>query len=68
MANITAEVVERLIPSAAEILPAGGYFFGSGIVDSRWPGVERHLRNCGFAIEKILTDADWVGVVAIKSN
>jgi ribosomal protein L11 methyltransferase len=37
MANITAEVVERLIPIAAEILPRGGYFFGSGIVDSRWP-------------------------------
>lgn len=68
MANITAEVVERLIPSAASILPAGGYFFGSGIVDSRWPGVERQLKSCGFIIDKILTDTDWVGVVAIKSN
>ena len=68
MANITAEVVERLIPIAAEILPRGGYFFGSGIVDSRWPGVEKQLKNCGFIMDQILTDTDWVGVAAIKSD
>jgi len=66
LANITSEVIEMLIPRAAKILPAGGYFFGSGIVDSRWPGVKKQLENHGFSIEKVLTDVDWVGVAAVK--
>lgn len=68
LANITAEVVEMLIPRAAEILPPGGYFFGSGIVDSRWPGVKQQLEKCGFLIEKVLTDTDWMGVSAVKQG
>lgn len=67
LANITAEVVTKLIPEAAKTLPAGGYFFGSGIVDSRWPGVERQLTKNGFIIEQVLSDVDWVGVAARKA-
>jgi len=66
LANITAEVVVNLIPEAAKILPQGGYFFGSGIVDSRWPGVEKQLQKYGFVIEQVLSDVDWVGVAARK--
>ncbi|MGS0765096.1 50S ribosomal protein L11 methyltransferase [Syntrophomonas curvata] len=66
LANITAEVVTSLIPEAAKILPSGGYFFGSGIVDSRWPGVEKQLEKNGFIIEQVLSDVDWVGVAARK--
>lgn len=65
-ANITAEVVANLIPIAAQVLPPGGLIFGSGIVDSRWPGVKKRLDNHGFVIEQILTDVDWVGVAARK--
>lgn len=67
LANITAEVVSKLIPEAAKALPAGGYFFGSGIVDSRWPGVEKQLEKYGFIIEQVLSDVDWVGVAARKA-
>ncbi len=66
LANITAEVVNLLIPEAAKALASGGYMFCSGIVDSRWPGVQKQLENHGFAIEQILTDIDWVGVAARK--
>ncbi len=66
VANITAEVVNLLIPEIAKVLPSGGYLFGSGIVDSRWPGVQKQLENHQFVIEKVLTDVDWVGVVAKK--
>ncbi len=65
-ANITAEVVMGLIPEAARILKSGGYFFGSGIVDSRWPGVEKELETHNFIIEQLLTDVDWIGVAARK--
>lgn len=65
-ANITAEVVAHLIPTAAQVLPKGGLMFGSGIVDSRWPGVKKQLDNHGFEIEQLLTDVDWVGVAARK--
>lgn len=66
LANITAEVVVHLIPVAGQVLPQGGWLFGSGIVDSRWPGVKKQLDNHGFEIVKILTDVDWVGVAARK--
>ncbi|HZK43840.1 MAG TPA: 50S ribosomal protein L11 methyltransferase [Syntrophomonadaceae bacterium] len=67
LANITAEIVSLLIPKVAEVLPVGGYLFGSGIVDSRWPGVKKQLEDNNFIIEKTLTDVDWVGVVAKKA-
>lgn len=67
LANITAEVVIHLIPEAAKVLPSGGYFFGSGIVDSRWPGVEQQLQKHGFIIEQVLSDVDWIGVAARKA-
>lgn len=66
LANITAEVVSLLIPEAAKILATGTYLFGSGIVDSRWPGVKKQLEEHGFEIEQMLTDVDWIGVAAKK--
>lgn len=66
LANITADVVAELVPAAAGILPEGGYLFGSGIVDSRWPGVKKKLESHGFEIEQVLTDVDWIGVAARK--
>lgn len=64
LANITAEVVVDLIPAVASALPEGGWFFGSGIVEGRWPGVQKQLEKCGFRIEQVLTDVDWIGVAA----
>lgn len=64
LANITAEVVVDLIPAAAAALREGGWFFGSGIVEGRWPGVQKQLEKCGFRIEQVLTDVDWIGVAA----
>ncbi len=66
LANITAQVVSLLIPEAAKILAPGTYLFGSGIVDSRWPGVKKQLEEHGFEIEQMLTDVDWIGVAAKK--
>jgi len=68
LANITAEVLVLLLPEAAKALEPGGYFFGSGIVDSRWPGVEKQLELCGLSVEEVLTDVDWVGVAAKKAD
>lgn len=64
LANITAEVVVGLIPSVASALQDGGWFFGSGIVEGRWPSVQKQLEKCGFRIEEVLTDVDWIGVAA----
>ncbi|MDR1617089.1 MAG: 50S ribosomal protein L11 methyltransferase [Syntrophomonadaceae bacterium] len=66
LANITAEVLTILLPEASKALGPGGIFIGSGIVEGRWPGVERQLRECGYDIEEILKDLDWVGVAARK--
>ena len=45
MANITAEVVIMLLPIAASVLKPGGYLFGSGIAESRWPAVQRLVQR-----------------------
>ncbi len=67
LANITAEVVNLLIPSAAQALKKDGWLFASGIVDSRYPSVQKQLLEYGFVIDKILTDVDWVGIAAYKA-
>lgn len=64
LANITAEVVVELIPVVAPVLDRGGYLFGSGIVDSRWPSVKKALQDNGFEIGQVLQDVDWIGVAA----
>ena len=64
LANITAEVLYEFIPRLSDNLTQGGVFIGSGIIESRWPWLKRRLELKGFRIEKVLTDADWVGLAA----
>lgn len=66
LANITAEVVNLLIPEAVQRLHPGGYMFCSGIIESRWPGVKKQLEEHGMVIEKLLQESEWVGVAARK--
>ncbi len=66
LANITAEVVTLLIPEAVQRLHTGGYMFCSGIIESRWPGVQQQLEEHGMVIEKLLRESEWVGVAARK--
>lgn len=66
LANITAEVVNLLIPEAVKLIRPGGYMFCSGIIESRWPDVQKQLEDHGLAIEKLLKESEWVGVAARK--
>jgi ribosomal protein L11 methyltransferase len=51
---------------AAQILSAGAYLFCSGIIESRWPEVQRQLGSYGFVIDQLLKDSEWLGVAARK--
>ena len=66
LANITAEVVNILIPEAVKRLVPGGYMFCSGIIESRWPGVQQQLEAHGMVAEKLIQESEWVGVAARK--
>jgi len=66
LANITAEVINLLIPEAVKRLAPGGYMFCSGIIESRWPGVQKQLEEHGLVIEKLLQESEWVGAAARK--
>lgn len=66
LANITAEVVNLLIPEAVKRLHPGGYMFCSGIIESRWPDVQKQLEAHGMVIEKLLQESEWMGVAAHK--
>lgn len=66
LANLTADVISPLIPEAAKSLRQDGLIFASGILDKRWPAIQAELEQHGFKVEKVLTEADWVGAAARK--
>jgi len=67
LANITAQVLGEFIPQAAPVLPEGGYFFGSGIIETQWEEVKSRFIEYGFIIEEVLQDAEWIGAAARKN-
>ncbi len=66
VANITADVLVRLIPSAAGSLKTGGYFVGSGIVESGWESVRETLAEHGLIIIETMQEEEWIGVITKK--
>ena len=66
VANLMADLVMRLSPSAAEHLKTGGVFISSGILDIKEEVVSKAVVEAGFNIEEILRDGEWRAIVATK--
>ena len=58
-ANIVADVILALAPSAKEWLMEGGVFVTSGIIDGREDEVEKGLRDAGFTVREHLKQDNW---------
>lgn len=64
VANLMADLVIRLAPSAAEHLKPGGIFISSGILDIKEDIVAEAVREADFEIIEVLHDGEWCAIVA----
>ena len=66
VANILAEIIMSFSKEAYDLLPEGGYFLTSGIINKYEEDVIADFKEKGFDIVDILREGDWLGVVAQK--
>ncbi|MBF0779494.1 MULTISPECIES: 50S ribosomal protein L11 methyltransferase [unclassified Granulicatella] len=66
VANILAEILERLIDDAWANLKDGGYFILAGIIQSKRDSLVDKLRAKGFEIEQENKIKDWVSLICLK--
>lgn len=64
VANIVADVIIPMLPSAALLTEKGGLLIAGGIISHRKEEVFAALKKHGFEIREILTEGDWVTLAA----
>ena len=64
IANIMADIIMFLAEQVKEFILEGGYFISSGIITSKKDEVITKLTECGFKIEAINIEGEWVCIVA----
>ena len=64
IANIMADIIMFLTEQVKEFIVEGGYFISSGIILSKKDEVINKLTQCGFKIEEINIEGEWVCIVA----
>ena len=67
LANISAKVLSELAEQLVSALRPGGRIIASGVLKERRQAVEQRLRDAGAAVERTVTDGDWVAMVAVKN-
>jgi len=64
IANIMADIIMFLANQVKDFIVEGGYFISSGIIISKKDEVITKLTECGFKIEEINIEGEWVCIVA----
>lgn len=64
VANIIADIIIRLTPTAKDYLKGPKVFISSGIIDTRKDDVLAALAQNGFAIIEVRESAGWVAIAA----
>lgn len=68
VANLMADLVMMLSPSAADQLGPGGIYITSGILDIKVDAVAEAIANAGFDIIEILIEGEWRAVIAVRKT
>ena len=63
VANIVADIIIRMLPDVKDYLLPGAPLILSGIIGERADEVRRAVLKEGFAVEKEITENDWVGML-----
>ncbi len=66
VANIVADVIIGLAPTAYRAVKEGGVFISSGIIKDRLPEVISAVEKCGFIITGTFVKDEWCAVTAEK--
>ena len=64
VANILADVIIPLSGVVREFMKPGALFISSGIINMKQEAVEAALKENGFEIVEVVTQGDWVSIVA----
>jgi len=64
VANIVADIINRLIPDIPGKLKENGIFIASGIIDERKEDVLKVLKEYNFNIIEVKEEAGWVAIVS----
>lgn len=64
VANLMADLVMKLAPSAAEHLKEGGAFISSGILLEKKDIVSAAIRDAGFTVDLVVTEGEWCAILA----
>ncbi len=64
IANIMADIIMFLTEGVKPFIIDGGYFISSGIILSKKDEVLNKLTACGFVIQEINIEGEWVCIVA----
>jgi len=64
VANIMADIIMFLTDQVKSVIVPGGYFISSGIILSKQDEVINKLTQCGFKVEEINIEGEWVCIVA----
>ena len=64
VANIMADIIMFLTEQVKAFIINGGYFISSGIILCKKDEVINKLTKCGFTIEEINVEGEWVCIVA----
>ena len=64
LANIVADVIIELAPTALAKVKPGGHFICSGIIEGRLEDVLSALKQNGFSIVQTLTQGSWAAILA----
>jgi ribosomal protein L11 methyltransferase len=66
VANILAEILEQMMYDLPRVLEPGGIFIGSGIISKKQADIVSSLRLVGLSVIEIISEEDWIAVVAQK--
>lgn len=64
IANIMADIIMFLTEGVKAFIEDGGYFISSGIIINKKDDVLNKLTQCGFKIQEINIEGEWVCIVA----
>lgn len=63
VANIVADIIIRMLPDVTKYVKSGSPLILSGIIGERADEVREAVLSHGFAVEKEITENDWVGML-----
>lgn len=68
MANIIADIINKLNPDVGRVIKKGGIYIVSGIINKRLDEVEQSLHSHGFEVIDTQHMGDWCALAAVNNG